>query len=165
MSGKKAKKVSKEQRKKAQGEIAEATPDSKAVLSEPPREVRRIHLWRPGHDPNDPDAYPESGWQYATLRLPESETANKTDRHTLGGGPESGWPCTQCGEMTRIVDDYDVLTVLEQSFNLNDEQKEQVKDKSLLVLICPKCENLVHFRKEYLEPMREAWLKKKVANQ
>lgn len=120
--------------------------------------VRKAHIWRPGHDPNDPDAYEGSGWEYVKLLPLETDPTNKTDRHTKGGGPESGFPCQNCGEMTRIADEYAVTQLLEMVFRFTNEQREQIKDKKVYILICPKCESVVQFRKEFLDAVRERWL-------
>jgi len=119
------------------------------------------HLWKPGHDPNDPDAYEGSGWEYLHLLPPDSDTVNKTDKHTLGGGPESGWTCPDCGEMTRIVDEYKAAALLEMVFQFTPEQRKAIDDKTISIILCPKCQRMTQFRTEFIKAIRESWLNKK----
>ena len=119
------------------------------------------HVWRPGHDPNDPDAYPESGWEYLKLIPPDSDPINKTDKHTLGGGPESGWKCPDCGEMTRIVDEYPATKLLEMVFTFTPQQRKQIANQTISLVLCPKCERMTQFRTEFIKAIREDWLSKK----
>lgn len=147
-------KAAKKARRKAEREaIVAAEPD----FAQP---VKKQHIWRPGHDPNDPDAYEGSGWDYIRLVPTDSDPRNKTNKHTLGGGPESGFPCPNCGDMTRIVDSYGADELLEQVFTFTPEQRAQIKDKKVYILVCPKCGNMIQFRAEFLEPMRQRWLAK-----
>lgn len=75
------------------------------------REVFRIHRWKHGHDPQDDEATPESGWEYVTLKPPESSA--KVPEQP-GGGPDTGLPCQQCGANTyRAVDSCTVKESLE----------------------------------------------------
>lgn len=148
-----ADKAKKARRKAERKIVEEATPKPEIVTAAP-------HLWKPGHDPNDPDAYEGSGWTYAKLVPPESDRENKTNKHTLSGGPESGWPCVECGEMTRIADEYKAVDLLSIAFSLSAEQKRGIEDGSILILLCPKCEAMTQFRKEFLTPIREKWLAK-----
>ncbi len=121
------------------------------------------HIWRPGHDPNDPDAYEGSGWEYLKLVPPDSDPTNKTNKHTLSGGPESGWTCPDCGEMTRIVDEYEVTKLLEMVFTFSPEQKKQLIDQTISIILCPKCERMTQFRTDYINAVREDWLSKEKA--
>lgn len=132
----------------------------KKEVQELTKPVQRQHIWKPGDHPEDPDAYPESGWEYAHIVPFDSDPTNKTDRHTLGGGPESGMPCVHCGTMTRMVEEISPKDLLELSFKINTTQLEQVENKTLTLLICPACQAMTHFRTELLQPMREAWLAK-----
>ena len=85
----------------------------KVALAPDKREVQRIHRWKPGHDPNDPDAAQGSGWQYIHLSGDTpADTRDKRDKYKKGGGPESGLPCMHCGEMTRIVDEVPALEII-----------------------------------------------------
>lgn len=130
------------------------------------------HVWRPGHDPNDPDADPDSGWLYLKLSGDTpADTRDKRDKYKKGGGPESGLPCV-CGEMTRVVDEVSALEVLEQAFTVdgqdkefkfNDEQKERFRQERLAILLCPRCERITQFRPEFIALMRARWLEKQAS--
>ena len=135
----------------------------------PKREVQRIHLWKPGHDPNDPDAYKGSGWEYIHISGDTpADTQDKRNKYKMGGGPESGIPCV-CGEMTRIVEEVSVLTIIEQNVVVNGqkteitfspEQKERFAKEKVAILLCPKCESITQFRAALIAPARERWLAK-----
>lgn len=151
MTGQTSKQRKKTARKAAQQAIAEAETAAN-------RQVRRQHIWTPGHHPNDPDAEAGSGWEYLKLVPEDSDPRNKTNKHTLGGGPESGIRCPHCGEMTHIVDEYKATDLLELVFRFTPEQRAQIADKTVSIVICPKCEGVMQFRTEILSPIRERWL-------
>ena len=69
-----------------------------------PRAIKRHHKWKPGHEPDH--EHPDSGWRTLNIKW-EGEKAPPDQRHLLKGGPESGIPCEQCNEMTRIVGEMD----------------------------------------------------------
>ena len=52
-----------------------------------PRAVRRIHTWKFGHDPSDPDTHEDSGWVYATIE--PSTPSEPNQRYLLSGGLDS----------------------------------------------------------------------------
>ncbi len=108
---------------------------------QPDRRVRRIHKWRPGQYPGDPDAG-NPAVEYTTIgkMLEEDEkNAPKPAIWTPGGGPESGMPCPNCGEMTRIVDSKTPKEILEPfGFAGKNPSAEKV-----LALGCTKCGRIV----------------------
>ncbi len=134
----------------------------KVALQPDKREVRRIHTWKPGQDPNDPDAYEGSGWEYLHLSgNTPADTRDKRDKFKKGGGPESGLPCMHCGEITRIVDEVSALDIIEQEFAVSDpEKREQLRHERVAILLCPKCESITHFRADVIQHMRNKWLEK-----
>lgn len=136
----------------------------------PRREVQRQHIWTPGHDPNDPDAYPGSGYVYLKLS-PEvaPDTRDLRDKYRKGGGPESGIPCMHCGDMTRIVEEVSALEVLGQptledgewkTVEFTEEQKEKFRDKELAILMCPQCGSITQMRADVVKATRSRWLEK-----
>lgn len=126
------------------------------------REVQRIHKWKPGHDPADPDADPKSGWQYLKLSGDTPpDTRDKRDKFKKGGGPESGMPCMHCGEMTRIVDEVSALEIIEQEYVItNKEARKRLLKEKVAILICPRCESVTQFRADAIRHMRNKWLEK-----
>jgi hypothetical protein len=132
--------------------------------------VERQHIWMPGHHPDDPDAHPESGYEYIKLS-PEiaPDTRDLRNKYKAGGGPESGYPCMHCGDMTRIVEEVSALVLLSQpalvdgewkSVQFTDEQKEKFRDKMIAVLMCPKCEAITQMRADVVRTLRTRWLEK-----
>lgn len=65
------------------------------------RGVAFHHLWALGHDPNDPDAHPESGWIY--YKVEQGSEPAPPPPPDLPGGPESGIPCQLCGAQLRVT--------------------------------------------------------------
>lgn len=115
-----------------------------------PRAVRRIHKWKWGHDPADPDTHEDSGWVYATIE--PSTPTEPNQRYLLSGGPPSGFPCINCQTMTIIAGEQTLKWMLEQRgvdlVNPEDVNWEQAERTVILILICPKCERLYQFYKE-----------------
>lgn len=135
----------------------------KALALQPDtREVKRIHTWKPGTDPNDPDAQQGSGWEYIKLSGDyETDTRDKRDKYKKGGGPESGCPCMHCGDMTRIVDEVSALTIIEQDYQVTDpEKRKQLLNEKVAILLCPKCESITQFRADVIQDMRRRWVEK-----
>jgi hypothetical protein len=105
------------------------------------------HIWKPGHDPNDPDAEPGSGWEYVTLKpLQGGDSEDKLDKYKKGGGPESGLPCMTCRTMTRIVDEVPALDILDKTFTIPPERRDELKDERVAIIMCPQCESITHMR-------------------
>lgn len=129
--------------------------------------VQRIHHWKPGQDPNDPDAYEGSGWTYLQLSGDyQSDVKDRRDKYKKAGGPESGYTCL-CGEMTRIVDEVTAYDIFQQNFVFNgeqmaykftDEQKRKLQDAKVAILLCPKCERITQFRAELIPALRMKYL-------
>jgi len=116
-----------------------------------PRAVRRIHKWKFGHDPQDPDTHEDSGWIYATIDPATPTEPNQ--RYLLSGGPKSGFPCIDCQTMTIIAGEQTLKWMLEQRgvdlVNPEDVNWEQAEKTVILILVCPKCERLFQFFKEF----------------
>jgi len=74
------------------------------------REVQRQHKWRHGHDPSDDEATPESGYEYVTLKPPESSAHVEEEP---GGGPDTCIPCQRCKDTYRAVASCTVKEALE----------------------------------------------------
>jgi hypothetical protein len=106
-----------------------------------------VHIWKPGHDPNDPDAVEGSPWQYITLKpLTGGDPEDKLDKYKKGGGPESGMPCMNCWEMTRIVDEVSALDILDKTFNIPEARRAEFAGKRIAILLCPKCESITQMQ-------------------
>lgn len=116
------------------------------------------HIWKPGHDPNDPDAYVGSGWEYLTLKSLESSAEPRNDKYAKAGGPESGLPCMHCHEMTRIVDDVPALDFFDSTVDFTEEQKKKFADARVAILLCPKCESITQMRADVVQVLRTKWL-------
>ena len=81
------------------------------------RKVHRIHKWKWGHDPQDPDTHPDSGWEYVTIDPKPKPAPPK--RPTSGA--DTGVTCFRCKNNTyRAV-------------------KESGHKDPYVMLICPKC--------------------------
>ncbi len=101
------------------------------------RNVRRIHRWKAGTNPHDPDT-DNPNVVYTTIgEVLEADEAAKPKPlvWTPGGGPESGMPCPNCGEMTRIVDSREPKEILEH-FGFTGVNPS---DEKLVLLGCSKC--------------------------
>ena len=90
--------------------------------------------WRPGHDPNDPDAWDGSGWEYPKF-IPEASRP-EGPKVTGTGGPEAGMPCLQegCNLPLRIIQGFEpkeILGYLEAS----DLVIPKVEDR-VMILMC-----------------------------
>lgn len=117
------------------------------------RRVGFQHHWKPGTNPHDPDAG-NPNVEYVNLgRLIEADEAAQPQPvlWTPGGGPESGMPCPNCGEMTRIVDALSANEILEPY----GMRMEHEPDEKIVALGCPKCGRPVM-------AMRESALPKKI---
>lgn len=129
--------------------------------------VQRVHKWKWGQDPNDPDAEQGSGWEYVHISGDTpAETRDMRDKYKKGGGPESGYRCV-CGEMTRVVDEISALEVFQQAmvidgeriaYEFTEEQKKLMRQERLAILICPRCERITQFRADLIPSMRAKYL-------
>ena len=117
-----------------------------------PRAVRRIHKWKFGHDPADPDTHEDSGWVYATIE--PSTPSEPNQRYLLSGGEDSGFPCTNCQTMTKIAGEKTLKWMLEQKgvdlANPDDVDWKRAEETVILILACPKCEQLFQFFREFV---------------
>lgn len=116
------------------------------------RQVRFQHRWVPGTNPHDPDT-DDPNVIYTTIGkvLEEDEKAKpKPVLWTPGGGPESGLPCPDCDEMTRIVDSKTPKEILEP-FGFKGENPSAEK---VLALGCTKCDRIVMNLRESALPRR-----------
>lgn len=119
------------------------------------RKVQRQHRWKWGHDPQDPDADPDSGWTY--IKLEQKEPTVPNQRHLLKGGPESGMPCQKCGEMTRIAGEMTAEDIINQPevevvnrHTLTEKDMKRLRETVILALACPKCETVIQMQKEFV---------------
>jgi hypothetical protein len=108
------------------------------------REVQRIHQWKFGQDPQDPDAELGSGWEYATVDVQAPPVPPNAPE--VVGGPDSEFPCMQCKRNTyRIIDHKDVHIVTGYGIG-----REEFKDTKLL-LVCPTCRHGIQMYQSGLE--------------
>ena len=117
----------------------------------PDRNVRRIHRWVPGTFPGDPDT-DNPNVKYTTIGKMLEEDAAAAPKPALwapGGGPESGLPCQNCGEMTRIVDSKTPKEMLEP-FGFKGENPEG--GEKVVALGCGKCGRIVMNMRESALP-------------
>ena len=112
------------------------------------------HFWRPGHDPNDPDAVKGSPWEFITLRpLQGGDPEDQLDKYKKGGGPESGMPCMNCWSMTRIVDEVAALDILDKTFTIPDTKRAALEKERIAILMCPQCESITQMRADAARSM------------
>lgn len=118
------------------------------------REIDRHHHWKLGQDPNDPDTDNPNVEFHELGRLIESDQQKAQEaeaalaRWENHGGPESGMPCTDCGQMTRIVDEKKPIEILGAA-GLVDASGVRFSDhvqESIYALACPGCDNVMQMR-------------------
>ena len=120
---------------------------------QPDRRVRRIHRWRPGTFPGDPDT-DNPNVEYTTIgKMQEEDETNapKPAIWTPAGGPESGMPCPNCGEMTRIVDSKAPKEILEP---YGFKGKNPSDGEKVVALGCTKCGRIVMQMRESTLPRK-----------
>lgn len=122
-----------------------------------PRKIQRQHRWKLGTDPADPDADPDSGYTYLNIEWVEAGETPPDQRHLLGGGPGSGFPCERCGQETRIVAERSAKEILEQpevglvnAEQMRKEDWERLEGTKIVVLGCPGCGKLYQFDKQFV---------------
>ena len=104
------------------------------------------HRWKHGEDPHDPEADPESGWEYVKLEAPENEAVHP---HPFEGmtGPDSGVRCFRCKSVNyRVVDE---RTPLQMAVTQPDLEHGLAMNRPIdfrrmpgaLALLCPQCEH------------------------
>lgn len=122
-----------------------------------PRKTDKGFRWKHGHDPNDDEATPESGFGYVTLEPTEAVIPNDRKELQNQGGPPSGADCFNClasgrGAVgTRIVAElspYDARVGMRPT-----EGTEATKEKAVITA-CPKCGSFAHWNPKELERMR-----------
>ncbi len=100
-----------------------------------PREIDPHFKWRFGHDPNDEDAHPESGWEYATIDPASPPAAGPVI--LPHGGPDAGMVCQikGCPHPLRIVDEFHPGEILSY---VQDGRKVTFKNPiGVCILMCP----------------------------
>ncbi len=123
---------------------AEKKKDNKAKRNVDP--VR----WKPGHDPNDDDAHPDSGWEYA--KLIENEVVPEGPAVTGQRGPEAGIPCFTCGLPMRVVQSLHPKEILDYAVTGTDLILPKDVDR-VCILKCPNDHAPMQFRESFL-PIR-----------
>jgi hypothetical protein len=124
----------------------ERRPDKKADQIDP-RAIRRTFKWRYGHDPNDDDARPDSGWVYINWEISEGPPTQPRQAQQLPGGPEA-FPCDRCGAMTRIVARKQPTEIIENSdvIRLGEKVDPQKVNSDVVYLVaCPGCNQKTQF--------------------
>jgi len=128
--------------------------------SQKQRAIQRHHIWRPGHDPRDEDAIPESPWTYVKLDITEDPTPVEPDqRALLTDSVDTGVTCWNCGEDTfRLVGERSATWVLEQPnveiVGAPPDWREQLKGKFAVLWACPHCNHRVVFKKDQMPEFR-----------
>lgn len=117
------------------------------------REVQRQHKWKHGHDPQDDDATPESGWEYITLKPPESSAQVEEQP---SGGPDTGIPCQRCATNTyRAVASCTIREALAARKPVGEGQndfgglRQEYLDQRVVRLKCP-CGHEMSMREDIL---------------
>lgn len=78
------------------------------LMAEPRREIQRNWKWRAGHDPNDDDAHPDSGWLYVD-KVEEEKPPPGGPKIEGQSGPPAGMKCVvhaTCQAEMFILDSY-----------------------------------------------------------
>ena len=121
------------------------------------RGVDKKFKWTHGHDPNDPDTWEGSGWQYITWEFSEGEETVPDQTKGLGGGPEA-FPCDRCGEIMRIVARKKPSEILEESqvVKLREDTDLSAMDTDEIFLVaCPKCQQKVQMPGTHVRRLRQ----------
>ena len=113
-----------------------------------PRAIRRQHRFKPGHGPHDDN--PHEPWR--TLLIKPETPREPDQRHLLTGGPESGVPCSRCGEMTRVagkMSRWDVMTQQDpdrgidvrpiDTESISESRRKELRKEFIVALKCPRC--------------------------
>ncbi|KKK86256.1 hypothetical protein LCGC14_2765060 [marine sediment metagenome] len=115
------------------------------------RGIDRHFHWKPGHDPNDDDAWEGSGWEYAKVVLedPKPEGPSIVGTH----GPEVGVTCLTkgCGQSLRAIQSHEPREILGYLESV-DIVIPKVEDR-VVILACPNGCPPVQWR-ESLLPIR-----------
>jgi len=113
--------------------------------SQDSRKVKKVHHWKWGQDPNDPDAYKGSPWTYMKVPAPEPEPVEPEPE--MKYSIDTGVECFDCHHNTyRQVNDLPVDIV-----SGYDIMREEFHDTKVL-LVCPNCPSRVQM---YLSDLRE----------
>ena len=128
------------------------------------REIDRHHHWKPGHDPSDDDAHPDSPWLYAKLEEapppPEGPKINGTS------GPPAGMKCVvvdSCQAPMYVLDSYTPQEALEHLDTVGGDfvfPKKIMDEDRMLALACSNGHTATF--KESLLPARQRALGRKV---
>lgn len=110
------------------------------------REVQRQHKWRHGHDPSDDEATPESGWEFATIKPPESSAHVEEEP---GGGPDTGIRCQRCNSTYRAVASCTVGEALKAKGADVSRARPEYLAQRIVRLLCP-CGHEMSLREDVL---------------
>jgi predicted RNA-binding Zn-ribbon protein involved in translation (DUF1610 family) len=139
--------------------VKKKSPTTKAKVhpTQDRREIDRHFKWEWGHDPNDPDTHPDSGWNYFKV---EHYTPTEPDqRNLLTGGPDTGYTCQRCGNNTyRIAAERTLDWVLSQpEVEIVGEKPdmEKLKQRAIVIWACPSCSHRVQWRKDMMPQLKE----------
>lgn len=110
-------------------------------MTEKPRDrnVRRIHRWKPGTNPEDPDTdNPNVQYVHLGKMIEEDEAATPKPalwRPSNVTSTPSGLPCPNCGDPTYVVDAKTPKEILEPF----GYAAEHPPDEKILALGCGRC--------------------------
>jgi len=125
------------------------------------RSLWRKHWWRLGQNPRDPDTdnpnveYVNLGEMIERDQKRDEEAEASLARWEPSGGPESGIPCLDCGQMTRIVASKLPSEILTPAGLIvpNSGSAPDLQDR-ILALACPRCQRVVLQMRESALPRR-----------
>ena len=115
------------------------------------RAVRRIHQWKPGEYPGDPDAG-DPNVEYVNLGEIAEQDAKQAPKPALwtpGRGPESGMPCPRCEGPTYIIDEKPVAEIL-GPYGYHPEEGTPPPDDPIVAIACPAHDVVMQLRKSTL---------------
>ena len=102
--------------------------------------------WKPGHDPNDDDAHPDSGWEYA--KIIENEVVPEGPKVTGTGGPEAGMLCFTCGLQMRVIQTFHPKEMLD--YAVTEQNLVIPKDVDRVCILKCANEHAMQFRESLL---------------
>ncbi len=120
------------------------------------RGVDKKYKWTHGHDPNDDDARPDSGWVYVKWEVTEHGPTPPDQAQGLRGGPPSGVPCPRCKEDMRMVARKSALDIMENSevVRPGESPPQDADQDALILLACPRCYQKQQWRESALTRLR-----------
>lgn len=116
----------------------------------------RLERWAPGQDPNDPDAHPDSGYEYVKLEVTEGQ--DQRDPYADLSGPDAEVRCWNCHQHNyRIIGKRSSEEVGDTQDTVKWARAQNRPVDALLVpdviaLFCPGCKHQMQLREQdYLE--------------